>query len=637
MARDFGGSDYVQIANNSDNHISSSQLTLAAWIYADATNGFRAAIAKASDALGSYSYWLGLENGKVTLYDFSPGYGGFSGATNVSTGVWTHIAGVADGSNWTVYLNGVADGTVSRSGNVPAASSVPLRIGDQGSSGSETGFDGRIQEAAIWDVGLSAVEIAALAAGAAPSLFRRSSLRAYYPLLGTTTEQDFARGNPSTTISGTSIIAHRAITYGGIIAPVTVGATPQSVSPTSISTGEAFSNPTVAAGAVTVAPTAISSAEAIGAPTIAVGGVSVSPNAIDSAETVPQATVTSVTTLLPGAIASAEALSSPSVQVGGVNVAPTAIASDEALGSPTVQAGTVNVAPNSVGTVEAFGAPALTTGGVSVLPDAIGSAEALGSPTIVTPAQILLPTSIISAEAAGAPSLVTGGVQVQPASIESGEAQGAPTLLSGAVSIAPTAITSGEAVASPTISTAFQMLPNLIASGEALGTPALIVSSVTITLISIGSLESVPSLLVFRWSDIDNYPTRNLLRMPTYRNFIRPAVGLFLLELTMSNIGYVILKHPDAIDDYVFDWLPRIGEADSIASQTVAITPTGELTAIASNTSNRTRVTLSGGVHERKYTLEITVTTSLGQRSVATLDVSVNRRHFAGAQRTVSR
>jgi hypothetical protein len=293
--------------------------------------------------------------------------------------------------------------------------------------------------------------------------------------------------------------------------------------------------------------------------------------------------------------------------------------------------------PNGVGSGEAFGAPTLATGGVTVTPDGIASAEFIDNPTITLPAMMLLPNAVSSAEAFGAPSLMTGAVNVQPASIDSGEAQGAPALLSGAVSIAPTGIASGEAVAEPSIAAAFQMSPNGIASGETLGTPALTVSSVILTLLSIDSLESVPSVLVFRWSDIDNYPARSLLRMPTYRNVIRPAVGLFLLELTMSNIGYVILKHPDAIDDYVFDWLPRIGDADSITSQSVAISPTGELAAIASNTSNRTRVTLSGGAHERKYTLEIAVTTALGQHSVATLDVWVSRRHFAGAQRTVSR
>ena len=94
------------------------------------------------------------------------------GPQSYPLGVWSHVAGVFDGSAITIYVNGVAG---SRATNVPvppAAIDVPLSIGQAVSpsgDGFGTRFDGAVAQARFWNVVRTADQIRAGMAQGRPS------------------------------------------------------------------------------------------------------------------------------------------------------------------------------------------------------------------------------------------------------------------------------------------------------------------------------------------------------------------------------------------------------------------------------------------------------------------------------------
>ena len=80
-----------------------------------------------------------------------------TGATLVPPGEWHHIAGVADGSNVKVYLDGKQDATIAYDGtaNVVATDiGIACKV-----RGIVDGVRGMVDEVAIWTRPLSADEI----------------------------------------------------------------------------------------------------------------------------------------------------------------------------------------------------------------------------------------------------------------------------------------------------------------------------------------------------------------------------------------------------------------------------------------------------------------------------------------------
>ena len=82
---------------------------------------------------------------RLDLYQSPTTYTPVIGSTTITTGVWHHVAGVFDGSQMRVYLDGVLDGSVSTT-NAPASGTSSLKIG-RTSGGSY--FGGLIDEARV--------------------------------------------------------------------------------------------------------------------------------------------------------------------------------------------------------------------------------------------------------------------------------------------------------------------------------------------------------------------------------------------------------------------------------------------------------------------------------------------------------
>lgn len=105
--------------------------------------------------------------------------------TSFSSGVWTHAAGVWNGTgDHDVYKDGVV-GTNNTSGTDPFPLSMDrIAIGARPSSTVANFMDGAIAEAALWNAALSAADIAALAKGLCPLFVRPDALVGYWPLIG---------------------------------------------------------------------------------------------------------------------------------------------------------------------------------------------------------------------------------------------------------------------------------------------------------------------------------------------------------------------------------------------------------------------------------------------------------------------
>ena len=81
-----------------------------------------------------------------------------TGATGLGLGTWHHIAGDYDGTNMRIFINGVLDGTVAKTGFVPS-NAQNTRIGSDGSSRTTNNMNGDIQRIRIFNRSFNIAQI----------------------------------------------------------------------------------------------------------------------------------------------------------------------------------------------------------------------------------------------------------------------------------------------------------------------------------------------------------------------------------------------------------------------------------------------------------------------------------------------
>jgi hypothetical protein len=131
-----------------------------------------------------------------------------SKASAYSSGSWTHFAGVRDGDNTLVYVNGAAGTPASGAlGTLVDVTCETVMMGAYTNSGVPALFwEGDAAEFAIWMFALTAEDTAALAAGYSPMLIRPSTLVFYVPLWRDIF--DYRRGLTATDVSTTASPNH---------------------------------------------------------------------------------------------------------------------------------------------------------------------------------------------------------------------------------------------------------------------------------------------------------------------------------------------------------------------------------------------------------------------------------------------
>lgn len=208
MARNFeeSNNDYLDAGNPSALNLTGNEVTLSAWIRIEALNGEQKILAKWSDVGGAkHQYLLSITSlDKAQLAITAGGQSIVIATTTSVAGIWCHVAGTYDGSDMRIYLEGVEENSISKTGNF-ASTTAPVRIGaGSGGSGTEEPFDGDIGHCAIWNVGLTAGEIKSLASGISPLRIRRdNNLLFYAPLNGQDPEYDVVGGLDITVVGAT--------------------------------------------------------------------------------------------------------------------------------------------------------------------------------------------------------------------------------------------------------------------------------------------------------------------------------------------------------------------------------------------------------------------------------------------------
>lgn len=160
-----GSGDYVNCGNHSSLDITGSALTLEAWIYANSweTNVYEGYIIGKEDAVAENGYKIRVGNSGQINFEYGNGTDWqslLSSTGVVSLNKWEHIAGVLDGTTMRIYLNGEEIATQPSTGTVSSTSADVVIGSSDGYSGTRF-FDGKIDEARIWDDTRTPAEIRA--------------------------------------------------------------------------------------------------------------------------------------------------------------------------------------------------------------------------------------------------------------------------------------------------------------------------------------------------------------------------------------------------------------------------------------------------------------------------------------------
>lgn len=192
-----GTSGYVTVPNNSSIDIS-GPITIEAWIKVNALTGnYQDIVCRENWGVagsgGGYEFAI-TNTGKVRLdlYQSHNQYTTAIGGTTITTGTWHHVAGVFDGNQMRVYLNGVLDGSLSTT-NGPASGTSPLNIGK--STYTTYYFGGLID-----DVRISAAAL--YSSNFTPGLGLANQTRAFWKFDGQTANDSSGNGNHGTLQSG---------------------------------------------------------------------------------------------------------------------------------------------------------------------------------------------------------------------------------------------------------------------------------------------------------------------------------------------------------------------------------------------------------------------------------------------------
>lgn len=153
---------------------------------------------------GANNHRWSLESAATSVFRFVPRTSvqtSLLGTAAATTGIWHHVCGIEYSSTSRAIFTNGADKQTNTTSRVPAGmNQTTLGILND----LTIPFDGKLADAAIWNVALADEEVAALALGISPLRIRRTNLVRYYPLLGTgSPEPDWSGQNQPMTINGT--------------------------------------------------------------------------------------------------------------------------------------------------------------------------------------------------------------------------------------------------------------------------------------------------------------------------------------------------------------------------------------------------------------------------------------------------
>src|ERR1043165_2247031 len=210
-----GTSAYVDVPYNANLNITGA-LTLEAWVKTSST-AVQQVVERGDWFQNQMSYQLTLVQSKVRL-DIMQSNGSYAAAvgnTAMSLNAWNHVAGVYDGSQMRVYLDGVLDGTATAT-LAPGNNATGFRIGKSSFLYYPNYFTGRIDEVRVSN---AAIYSSNFTPGA--HLTATSSTRGLWKFDGQTTNDSSASGANGTLQGGTTYSTD-VPTGGGSQLPIAV-------------------------------------------------------------------------------------------------------------------------------------------------------------------------------------------------------------------------------------------------------------------------------------------------------------------------------------------------------------------------------------------------------------------------------
>ena len=198
-----GVDDYVTIPDNASLRPTAA-LTVEAWIYPEDIAGQTVPpVVRKADGSSGYALEINHNTNEIQFWVHIAGTGFFSSPTYTLSALnrWYHVAGTYDGSNITLYVNGMRIGSTVQSGTITSYFG-PLIIGSESTFGGRY-FDGKIDEVRIWSDARSQTEIQ-------ENMHREltgteANLTAYYPMntgSGTTLTDQSTSANNGTLTNG---------------------------------------------------------------------------------------------------------------------------------------------------------------------------------------------------------------------------------------------------------------------------------------------------------------------------------------------------------------------------------------------------------------------------------------------------
>jgi hypothetical protein len=136
-------------------------LTMEAWVNASSVQ-VGASGARIALGIGVQNNYLGvLVNGQAVVSMFIGGVQQLAASgINIALGNWYHLVGTYDGANLKIYVNGVLKGTTPTVGTVDTVAGVTV-LGDYAvTPGAGLGWEGAVEDAAVYSVALSAAQVA---------------------------------------------------------------------------------------------------------------------------------------------------------------------------------------------------------------------------------------------------------------------------------------------------------------------------------------------------------------------------------------------------------------------------------------------------------------------------------------------
>jgi hypothetical protein len=188
-------------------------LTLAAWIYPTSTASPTAIVSIENTSTGHrFILQQNAVNGshiQATAVDAAAA-AGRSVTSGLTTNAWQHAAGTFstnNSDNWTAYLNGSSANQSASFAETRAPSTLNgTKIGARTGASLGLYFAGIIAEVGIWNVALTAAEIASLAKGVTCNKIRPQNLVFYAPLIRNL--QDTKGGRIITPVNSPIVAAH---------------------------------------------------------------------------------------------------------------------------------------------------------------------------------------------------------------------------------------------------------------------------------------------------------------------------------------------------------------------------------------------------------------------------------------------